>query len=71
MRPEQELAGAAKEAGGDVSSSEDMLSMVWYDCMLTHLRASPLEVSPANQDISKANNGNAGDAASPAGGQIM
>jgi hypothetical protein len=39
--------------------------------MLTHLRASPLEVSPANQEISKANNGNAGDAASPAGGQIM
>jgi hypothetical protein len=48
-----------------------MLSMVWYDCMLTHLQASTLEVSPANRDVSKANNDNAGDAASPAGGQMM
>jgi hypothetical protein len=48
-----------------------MLSIVWYECVLTHLQASPLEVSPANQDISKANNDNAGDAASPAGGQMM
>jgi hypothetical protein len=29
-RPEQELASAAREAGGDVSSSEDVLSIAWY-----------------------------------------
>jgi hypothetical protein len=54
-----------------VSPSEDMLSMVWYDCMLTHLQASPLEVSPAKQDIGKANNDNAGDSADSAGGQTI
>ena len=29
-RPEQELASAAREAGEDVSSCEDMLSIAWY-----------------------------------------
>jgi hypothetical protein len=48
-----------------------MLSMLWDDCMLTHLQASPLEVSLTNQDISKANNDNAGDTASPASRQMV
>lgn len=54
-----------------MSLCEHMHSMLPYDTSLTHLQASPLEVSPANQDISKANNGKTGGTGDSAGGQVM
>ena len=38
---------------------------------LTRTQASSLEVSPANQDISKANGSNVGGAGDPTGGHSM